>query len=141
MLEQITSEVRSVSLESDMLEQRRRDLIRFKIEKNAWDGIAWVGDDGSFRYSNEKRRWKNVIYKCGYCTYFTARKIDIGRHLKRGCPVERKLEKKQKKERHREVYREYKQRKAQEAGKKIAHLGFMEPRAAEERCQALSNSL
>ena len=103
MLEQITSEVRSVTIESDMPEQFARDLIRFKT-----DGTAWVGNDGSFRYSNKQKRWKNVLYRCGYCTYFTTRKSDMGRHLKGGCPVERKREKKQKseeemKERHREA--------------------------------------
>ena len=37
------------------------------------------------------------------------------------------------KERHRKASREYEQRKAQEARKKMAHIGLMELRAAEQQ--------
>ena len=62
----------------------------------------------------------------------------MNKHLKKGCPVKRKLEEKEKKEkemkkRHSEAKREYKQRKAQEARKKMAHVGLMELRAAEQQ--------
>jgi len=75
---------------------------------------------------------------CEDCGYHTTHKTNINKHLKKGCPVKRKLEAKQKseeeiKERHRKAKREYKQRKAQEARKKMAHVGLMELRAAEQQ--------
>ena len=90
------------------------------------------------KHDPEKPESDKVEHRCEDCDYRTTHKSHMNKHLKKGCPVKRKLEEKEKKEKemkesHRDAQREYKQRKAQEARKKMAHIGLMELRAAEQQ--------
>ena len=87
------------------------------------------------KHDPDKPLSDQVEHRCEYCDYPYTHRTNIKKQLKKGCPVKRKLEKKQKsedemKKRHCEAQKEYMERKAQEARKKMAHVGLMELRDA-----------